>query len=1109
MNEVEELALDSVASGGPEEVLTEQANNNPDVPEVDPVDTTALPKEDTPEKVEFPEIGSQVSEVEPDNTEDVFVAPEDMDGGFGLADNSEEELEDPDADLTMDELNYDDGGFKGELTPDTVNLAGVMGINPKDLLKFIEKYTDELPFVKQHKAFRAKQEALQNEVTRVNENVNLSPEEQQAKIRKILEDEGVTYGQEEVNWLRLSDNEDLNDISNEIFTDPMLNDGIIGNVRVIGTKDGVLDPTNRKIPEDLDIEKGIAYIARRYAKAFDAESGGAEKMSFELMQHISDITLLSDKKALSRILANKPGEIPPMPYVMAMSTLYNIESRKLNAMISKIRTGEDKSDAFILEARRQFEIVANVQLKISGIKTNLGRGLVALRRGSDFGPENQVVQRQGRPESFATTKAEQSDNVVDGKILSEEEALITLDTLGGKEKITQFFSNWQDLPENRRHKFTRQFYKYAKEGKTAQYFERANEFWVNALLSSPLSHMRNIFGNLLMLGKNTLEQYAMGTVGSTANALGLDYGGLKLDEVNNATLATIMSVWEGLSAMGSVSVGGAKPQQIGAQTKIDLPGGRQRAISSESIMNTSASDPDLPMVGHMINGLGKTINFPTGMLDAEDVFFKVLAQRHSISIEAQRSAKSKGLTGDEKINYIAEFMADPPEEALLRSQKDADYLTFQSELKGNAKDMQKIISSSGLRWFMPFFKTPYNIAMVTFRDGSPLGLIHGEAKRKILSGTAREREEAITRMASGSMLMFVGYQLADNVYVDEDGTEYPRMTGGTLKSEYSEKGKIVRNTKRVANIPDYSYLVIGKDGSKKYVPYRGFEPFSSWMMIGKDFHKILNDPELIDDEDTITQRFWGGVLALENAILNKTFAQGADTFIKVAFEPERYGENWLYQMASSFTPAVIKQMAKIVDPVLRQHMDIIDKINTGIPWLSDTVNPYLDLHGREMKQSKIGWSSFFNPFASKPFAPEQLTNLQKDWFLFGAGPSLVKPRYSFDGVNFNFTKMDNGKDMYLFLQKEFAKDYNIFIEPRLKADRKYQVNKQRFIDSGKTDLEARDTCIGIASRQVNARRRLVFKRILARPRNYKYGVEFRNHYDKEKREQKLLQIKGY
>ena len=31
MNETEELALDTVPTGGPKEVLTEQANNNPEV----------------------------------------------------------------------------------------------------------------------------------------------------------------------------------------------------------------------------------------------------------------------------------------------------------------------------------------------------------------------------------------------------------------------------------------------------------------------------------------------------------------------------------------------------------------------------------------------------------------------------------------------------------------------------------------------------------------------------------------------------------------------------------------------------------------------------------------------------------------------------------------------------------------------------------------------------------------------------------------------------------------------------------------------------------------------------------------------------------------------
>ena len=42
MNEIEKLALASLGKGGPEEVLTEQANNDPEVPSVEP---SAIPEE--------------------------------------------------------------------------------------------------------------------------------------------------------------------------------------------------------------------------------------------------------------------------------------------------------------------------------------------------------------------------------------------------------------------------------------------------------------------------------------------------------------------------------------------------------------------------------------------------------------------------------------------------------------------------------------------------------------------------------------------------------------------------------------------------------------------------------------------------------------------------------------------------------------------------------------------------------------------------------------------------------------------------------------------------------------------------------------------------------
>ena len=104
----------------------------------------------------------------------------------------------------------------------------------------------------------------------------------------------------------------------------------------------------------------------------------------------------------------------------------------------------------------------------------------------------------------------------------------------------------------------------------------------------------------------------------------------------------------------------------------------------------------------------------------------------------------------------------------------------------------------------------------------------------------------------------------------------------------------------------------------------------------------------------------------------------------------------------------------------------------------------------------------WSPFASKSFTPENLTNLQKDWKLFGGGPTLVKPKFQHNGVTIDFYKEDDGGDLYVFLQKYYAKNYNRIIERKLRSDRDYRMNKKRFVLSNKTDLNARDRCIELA-----------------------------------------------
>jgi len=1115
MNETEQLALETIPTGGPKEVLTEQATNDPEIPEGISVEPSPNPEETVETVVDETEDLFPEEELVPEYVSEDNDNPLADLGGVTSGYNEESEtfeLINPEADFSELPL-FANSFFEGEPTPGMVNLAKNMGMPVGKLLKYLSDNAEDIPFfgdiVKAHNLQRRKREELQDSITRITDDKTLTPEERQAKLAKIVEEEGVTYG-DDLNLIYLDGKEDINAITKEVFEDPQLNEGMIGNWRVLGTKDGKVDPKNRKIPEDAGIEEVIAYIAKRYEGVIKSESGGVDNLNHQLMSQIADLTLLTDKKALQRILANKPGEIPPMPYILAMRDLYNIEARRLSSYIDDLNVpGGDSAEA-VLKAREQFEIVANLQLKISGIKTNLARGLSSLRRESGFGPDGQIVQTRGRPDTWQYKKSEMEDPKVDPKTIDQQNLLNQLDAVGGKENLINFFKQWQSLPEKHRYGFQKKFYQYSKEGKLPQFFEKANEFWINALLSSPVTHARNLIGNSLMLFKHASEKYAIGAVNSTLDMVGINTGGVKFDEAHASAGAMFMALVESLSASYKVVTKGDKPGQLNQSSKFDT-NVRPRQWSAESFgynAPESALDPNAPLIAHMFHRLGQTINFPTGMLQAEDTFFKVLAQRYDITLQAHRSAKGKGLSGDDYTNYVAEFVTDPPEDALLKSQKTADYLTFQEELGQTAKSAQKFIQSTPGRWFLPFFKTPFNIAKVTFKDGSPLGLFSSEVRRKIKSGTPEEREEALARMATGSLMIFGSMWFADSQFTTDDGQVVDRFTAGNLKSEWRDSDKrVLRNIDRRQNRPEYSIAVVNDDGKVEYVPIRGMEPFSSWIMIGLDLRKIMNNPEIYsDNEDAVTKVLISATMAMQNALINKTFATGADQFFKVAFEPERYGKDWFKQMMLGFVPNALKQMGKINDPVLRQTMTLLEDLKKGIPFMRSSLNPYMDLHGNELEEWQSGGESFWNPIASKEFKPERLTNLQKEWQMLGAGPNLPKPYFSYEGVNIDLREMEKGPEIYHELQLAFAKDYNIHIEKWMRGNsasaKYYRRNVNRFKESNGQDLEARDRAVSIVNDLVQKRRKGVIKMYIgAFAKNYKHGFDLQQHYIDEKKKQ--------
>ena len=75
-----------------------------------------------------------------------------------------------------------------------------------------------------------------------------------------------------------------------------------------------------------------------------------------MLDQLADMVMLSDEKALQRILSTKPGDMLPLPYIRAMQFMYNAENARLDALIQKVM--DEDSTVNVFNAREQFEVVA-------------------------------------------------------------------------------------------------------------------------------------------------------------------------------------------------------------------------------------------------------------------------------------------------------------------------------------------------------------------------------------------------------------------------------------------------------------------------------------------------------------------------------------------------------------------------------------------------------------------------------------------------------------------------------------------------------------------------------------------------------------------------------
>lgn len=385
---------------------------------------------------------------------------------------------------------------------------------------------------------------------------------------------------------------------------------------------------------------------------------------------------------------------------------------------------------------------------------------------------------------------------------------------------------------------------------------------------------------------------------------------------------------------------------VSGMRKFDAPGA-DRAISAGRM---GVSDDS--MAGKLINGSGAVLSAPTDFLGFQDDFFKgvnELATRYRKAQEIVLEEAQQGLARDDMRERFAELVRNPPVEVLEEGRQVAQRRTFTEPVGEGTKailTLRNYLNKLGLpvgHVLFPFVVTPSNILKFAFQNG-PSGTLFQEMREDWKAG-GEKRAMVEARWAAGTALLITGMDMVANGH----------MTG-MAPSDPGERELWARQGRQ-----PYSIKV-----GDKWISYLRLEPVSTMMAIGADMQTLFLNSSLDERSDEDISEIVGPAMgAAINIISSKSYLTGASEFISFAEDPTRYGSSYIENLTSGImVPALIGQIEKIDDPVLREASSITERALSRVPGFSKDLPPSRDLWGRVRHVSSgMGeWYDALSPF---------------------------------------------------------------------------------------------------------------------------------------------------
>lgn len=523
--------------------------------------------------------------------------------------------------------------------------------------------------------------------------------------------------------------------------------------------------------------------------------------------------------------------------------------------------------------------------------------------------------------------------------------------------------------------------------------------WINGLLSSPVTHAKNIAGNTFFNALQIPERAVASVIGKARVAA---FGGeeaIAMDEVYSMAAGFLQGIREG----GEIALTAFKKNEpTDPFTKIE------QARLGKDPFDVSFGDSDLgKSLSSAVRYWGKGITLPGRALMAEDEFFKAIGYRMELNALATReaSAEYKRLLAsgiDEATataqaqNRMVAILTDPPADIDEAAKAFSRTTTFTRDLEPSLRGIQKTLQNPLLKIFVPFVRTPTNIALEAMARTPGLNLASPRFWADYNAGGIK-RDMAMARVtlgggliASTSMAALEGKLTGYGPFRNEDrqaleGTGWQPFSYVFNRSDISDE--------QLKDFEKITKISVGPD--KVYISYAGLEPISTLLSIAG----TMGEYSMMESGEADMEKMaMAGALATYTYLGDQPMLQGFGEITKVFTSGAKDAPTFLYNVMAQASKqgtnfliggspvgaysSLIATVERIMDPARSQineattdldknpmdgavkgFWEAVNFYKSRNPMTSSSLPPMLDpLTGDVKKAGKGNLYEAYNPF---------------------------------------------------------------------------------------------------------------------------------------------------